>query len=182
MAQQKQSLRQSKRVPEERGDDDSELAGLEHSLIWDVGRVYYSYVGLLERVLKEQQLDHILRPGMGVVLFALYKKDQVSIKELAEYSQLACSTLTGVLQRMEGAGLITRSRDAVDGRLVRVSLTKLGRQLESKCRDVAQRMTKVSEQSVGIGNVAMCTQLLRNLASGYRLEEQNLSSLTMRKK
>jgi hypothetical protein len=43
-------------------------------------------------------------------------------------------------------------------------------------------MTKVSEQSVGIGNVAMCTQLLRNLASGYRLEEQNLSSSTMRKK
>ena len=182
MAQQKQSLRQTKRIPNERGDDDRELAGLEHSLIWDVGRVYYSYVGLLERVLKEQQLDHILRPGMGVVLFALYKKDQVSIKELAEYSQLACSTLTGVLQRMEGAGLITRSRDAVDGRLVRVSLTKLGRQLESKCRDVAQRMTKVSERSIGIDNVAMCTQLLRNLASGYRLEEQNLSSSTMRKK
>jgi|JI7StandDraft_1071085.scaffolds.fasta_scaffold12754_3 DNA-binding MarR family transcriptional regulator len=182
MAQRKLSQRQSKHVPDAPIDEHHEVEGLERSLIWDVGRVYYAYVGLLERVLVEQQLDHILRPGMGVVLFALYKKDHVSIKELAEYSQLACSTLTGVLQRMEVAGLITRSRDAVDGRLVRVALTKLGRQLESKCREVAHRMTAISEQSIGIGNVESCTQLLRNLASGYRLEEQNLSSSASRKK
>ncbi len=72
-----------------------------NTIIWDLGRAYFAYVGLLERVLVEQKLDHVLRPGMGVVLFALYEKDRVSIKELAESSQLACSTLTGVLQRME---------------------------------------------------------------------------------
>jgi DNA-binding MarR family transcriptional regulator len=176
MVQRKLKRGPSKETPIEAPDD------LKGSMIWDVGRVYYAYVGLLERVLVEQKLDHILRPGMGGVLFALYKKDQVSIKELAEYSQLACSTLTGVLQRMESAELITRSRDAEDGRLVRVSLTKLGRQLESKCREVAQRMTEISEQSVGRAHVEQCTQMLRNLTSGYRMEEHRLSSLATRKK
>lgn len=175
MVQGKLNRRQAKVV------QNVELDNLASSLIWDVGRVYFAYVGLLERVLVEQQLDHILRPGMGVILFALYEKDQVSIKELAERSQLACSTLTGVLQRMESAGLITRSRDVVDGRLVRVTLTKLGRQLESKCREVAQRMTEISERSVGVGNVEFCTQLLRNLASGYRIEEHHLSTLATHK-
>ena len=155
---------------------------LQCSLIWDVGRAYFAYVGLLERVLVEQKLDHIMRPGMGVVLFALYEQDQVVIKDLAERSQLACSTLTGVLQRMESAGLITRCRDAEDGRSVKVSLTKLGRKLESKCREVAQRMTEISEQSVGVANVEMCAQLLRGLATGYRTEEHRLSIAAVRKK
>jgi DNA-binding MarR family transcriptional regulator len=114
-------------------------------------------------------------------LFALYEQDQVSIKDLAERSQLACSTLTGVLQRMESAGLITRSRDTVDGRSVKVTLTKLGRKLESKCREVAQRMTEISEQSVGVGNIELCTQYLWNLATGYRNEENRLSTAAARK-
>lgn len=154
---------------------------LQSSLIWDVGRAYYAYVGLLERVLVVQKLDHILRPGMGVVLFALYEQDQVAIKDLTERSQLAYSTLTGVLQRMEIAGLITRSRDTEDGRSVKVALTKLGRKLESKCREVAQRMTEISEQSVGVGNIELCTQLLRNLATGYRTEENRLSTAAAHK-
>lgn len=172
--------RRTSRRPSEAGQTQT-LDKIQSSLIWDVGRAYFAYVGLLERVLVEQKLDHILRPGMGVVLFALYQHDRVSIKDLAERSQLACSTLTGVLQRMESAGLITRSRDEEDGRLVRVALTKLGRKLESRCREVAQRMTEISEQCVGAGNVELCTQLLRNLANGYRTEEHQLSTAAARK-
>lgn len=154
----------------------NEVAPPPSSIIWDLGRAYFAYVGLLERVLVEQKLDHVLRPGMGVVLFALYEKDRVSIKELAERSQLACSTLTGVLQRMEDAGLVTRRRDASDGRLVRIGLTKLGRKLESKCREVAQRMTTISEQSVGLRNVERCTNLLQGLTAGYRAEEHRITT------
>lgn len=175
MVQHRPSQRPSEQVKTKAPDK------LQRSLIWEVGRAYFAYVGLLERVLVVQKLDHILRPGMGVVLFALYEQDQVSIKDLAERSQLACSTLTGVLQRMESAGLITRSRDTVDGRSVKITLTKLGRKLESKCREVAQQMTEISEQSVGAGNIELCTQYLRNLATGYRTEENRLSTTAARK-
>ncbi len=51
-------------------------------LIWDLGRAYYAYVGLLERVLVEQRLNDILQPGMGLVLFALYEQDGRTIKSL----------------------------------------------------------------------------------------------------
>ncbi len=146
------------------------------SIIWDLGRAYYAYVGLLERVLVEHKLDHILRPGMGVVLFALYEQDGVSIKDLAERSQLACSTLTGLLQRMEDAGLITRTRDATDGRLVRVTLTSVARKLEDKCRELAQHMTNISEQGIGLRNIEKCTRFLQGMTAAYRTEEQRLSS------
>jgi DNA-binding MarR family transcriptional regulator len=147
-----------------------------NSIIWDLGRAYFAYVGLLERVLVEEKLDHVLRPGMGVVLFALYEKDDVPIKELAEHSQLACSTLTGVLQRMQDAGLVARYRDENDGRLVRVSLTALGKKLKRKSFEVAQRMTDISEQGVGAENAATCSQYLQGLTNIYRQEEMRLSS------
>lgn len=157
-------------------DSISEASTSLNSIIWDLGRAYFAYVGLLERVLIDQKLDHVLRPGMGVVLFSLYEKDRVSIKDLAERSQLACSTLTGVLQRMEDAGIVTRTRDASDGRLVRVALTALGKKLQGKCREVASRMTEVSEQGVGKRNAEKCSQFLQGLTAAYRAEEQRLSS------
>src|SRR5262245_57095570 len=41
---------------------------LDH-VIWHIGRTYYAYIGLLERVLAVTGLDRHLRPGMGPVLF-----------------------------------------------------------------------------------------------------------------
>jgi MarR family transcriptional regulator, organic hydroperoxide resistance regulator len=151
------------------------------SMIWDLGRAYFAYVGLLERVLVEQKLDHILRPGMGVVLFSLYERDCVSIKELAERSQLACSTLTGVLQRMEDAGVVTRTRDDTDGRSVRVALTPVGMGLKAKCHEVARRMTQVSQQGVGESNTELCSQFLQGLTQAYRREEHRLCAVVSQK-
>lgn len=147
------------------------------SVIWDLGRAYFAYVGLLERVLVECQLDHVLRPGMGLVLFTLFEQDSRTIKELAERSQLACSTLTGVLQRMEKAKLIVRTRDEHDKRLVRVTLTAQARKLERKCRQVAERMSSLSHQGIGEKNVAKCKTYLSHMTSAFRIEEQRLADI-----
>lgn len=144
-------------------------------IIWDLGRAYYAYVGLVERVLIEHKLDHILRPGMGHVLFALYEEDSRTIKDLAERSQLACSTLTGILQRMEKAGLVKRNRDAQDGRLVRVTLTDLGKSLKKKCQQMADRINRVSCAGVGPKNVTKCSQFLQSMTNAFREAEQLLA-------
>lgn len=146
-------------------------------VIWDLGRAYFAYVGLLERVLVEHQLDHVLRPGMGLVLFTLFEQDSRTIKELAERSQLACSTLTGVLQRMEKASLVVRTRDKEDKRLVRVTLTPQARKLQSKCRQIAGRMSELSHQGIGEKNLAKCKQYLSGMTSAFRMEEQRLAEL-----
>ena len=144
-------------------------------LIWDLGRVYYAYVGLAERVLIDAGLDHIIRPGMGHVLFALYEEDGRTIKEIAARSQLANSTLTGLLNRMEKVRLIKRQRDEQDGRLVRVHLTALARKLESKCRAMVRQVTEVAHEGVGEKNVPRAKELLRGLTSAFREAEQQMS-------
>lgn len=153
---------------------DAVETGIE--LVWDLGRAYYAYVGVIERVLVEQQLDQLLRPGMGLVLFALYEEDNRTIKELAVRSQLACSTLTGLLARMETAGLIDRKRDCQDGRLVRVRLTSLGRKLETKCRDMARQVSSLAERGVGPRNVTKAKVLLQGMTAAFRAEEHRLAA------
>ena len=31
-----------------------------HLLTWDLGRAYYAYVGMVERILVEEKLDHLI--------------------------------------------------------------------------------------------------------------------------
>jgi DNA-binding MarR family transcriptional regulator len=144
-------------------------------IIWDLGRAYYAYVGLAERILVDEGLDDVIQPGMGHVLFALYEQDNLPIKDIAARSQLAYSSLSRILTRMEKVGLIERSRDAVDGRIVRIGLTPLGKQLEAKCREMVQRVTAITHAGIGEKNVPRAKALLQSLTAAYREEEQRLA-------
>jgi DNA-binding MarR family transcriptional regulator len=137
-------------------------------LIWYLGRAYYAYVGLLEEVLAETGLDRHLRPGMGHILFTLFEEDERSIKDIAARSQLACSTLTGMLVRMESAGLIERRRDTDDGRVVRIRLTPLGRSLEPRCRAVAQQLNRLFATGMGERAVRRTKKLLQQMIETMR--------------
>jgi MarR family transcriptional regulator, organic hydroperoxide resistance regulator len=147
----------SSEVPKRRKTDP-----LDH-VIWHIGRTYYAYIGLLERVLATTGLDKHLRPGMGPILFALFEKDGRSIKQIAERVKLAAPTLTGLLDRMEQAGLLERSRDSADGRVVRVHLTALGRSLEPRCRSAVQQIGAVLDNGMGARDVARARRLLARM-------------------
>src|SRR5262249_12907650 len=101
-----------------------------------LARAYYNYLGLLERVLAETKMDRHVRPGMGHILFALFEQDDRVIKDIGARVQLSSSTLSGLLARMEKAGLVATRRDEADGRAVRVRLTARGRAVEAKCHHV----------------------------------------------
>lgn len=140
------------------------------NLIWYLGRAYFTYVGLLERILSEAGLDRHVRPGMGHILFTLFARDDCSIKDIAARSQLACSTLTGLLARMEDNGLIERRRDEQDGRVVRVRLTPLGRSLEPRCMAVVARFDRLFAQGMGAPAVAQTQNLLQRMIETMREE------------
>lgn len=107
-----------------------------------LGRAYYSYIGLLERWLDEAGLSEHCKPGMGSLLFALFREEDRTITEVARELQLAKSTMTTMVARMKRAGLITVRPDPADARASRLRLTPLARSLEKRCRGVAGRMER----------------------------------------
>lgn len=69
------------------------------------------------------------------VLFRLLSGDR-TVNELARLTGVEVSTLSRLLGRMGGMGLIERRRDAADGRAVIVSLTDKGRRMALEHRPV----------------------------------------------
>ena len=64
-----------------------------------------------------------------LVLLVLWQKDSITVNALGERVYLDSGTLTPLLKRLEKLALITRKREAIDGREVIIALTPLGQSL-----------------------------------------------------
>jgi DNA-binding MarR family transcriptional regulator len=64
-----------------------------------------------------------------LALVALRGSNSQTVSELGGKLYLESNTLTPLIKRLEAAGLVTRTRDKQDERVVRVSLTDAGRKL-----------------------------------------------------
>jgi DNA-binding MarR family transcriptional regulator len=95
---------------------------------------------ILARKLKERGLEEI-NPAQGRILFALWGRDGISIQELGTRTKLAKSTLTAMLDRLEGAGYIRRTPSRADRREILVHLTAKDRGLRSAYDRVSTEMT-----------------------------------------
>ena len=83
-----------------------------------------------------------------LVMLVLWEEDQQTVKALGERLFLDSGTLTPLLKRLETAGLVHRSRDPSDERLVRVSLTKSGTALREKAKNVPMTMVCATGLSI----------------------------------
>jgi DNA-binding MarR family transcriptional regulator len=71
-----------------------------------------------------------------LAMFALWERDNLSVKELGDLLRLDSGTLTPLLKRLEAMGLVRRARDPDDERSVRIRLTPAGTEMQGKERTV----------------------------------------------
>lgn len=135
-------------------------------------RLFYAFLGLVERRLAATGLDKHLRPGMGHVLLALYEQDDCIIKDVARRMQIANGTLTGLLQGMQKARLVECRRCPQDGRAVRVRLTSLGRSLKPKLRDFHRGVTATLQESLSAREVVAAHDLFERILGSMRADEE----------
>jgi DNA-binding MarR family transcriptional regulator len=77
-----------------------------------------------------------------LVLLALWERDHRPVSELGTCLGLDSGTLTPMLKRLADNGLVERKRDDEDARVVRIALTRAGKALEAKARDVPVRLAE----------------------------------------
>ena len=77
---------------------------------------------------------------MYITLMVLWEKDNILVKELGERIYLDSGTLTPLLKKMEEKNFIKRNRSGKDQREVYITLTKEGKSLKQKCRDIPKKM------------------------------------------
>jgi MarR family transcriptional regulator, organic hydroperoxide resistance regulator len=88
--------------------------------------------------------EHGLHVGQEMVLVELWQDDGLRGGELAARLDVEPPTLTKMLRRLEGRGLVERRPDPSDARSFRAHLTDRGRALEEpvgRCWERAEEMT-----------------------------------------
>ena len=73
-------------------------------------------------------------------MMVLWERNTVNVKELGHCLFLDSGTLTPLLKRLESKGLVLRERSVNDERIVNVSITQKGRDLELKAKDIPNKI------------------------------------------
>ncbi|MCR5347182.1 MAG: MarR family transcriptional regulator [Fretibacterium sp.] len=97
---------------------------------------------VFERILAEKKID-AFNGAQGRILYILWQKNGVPISELSKESGLAMTTLTSMLDRMEAADLVRRSREDKDRRKVIIFLTAKARELENDYNSVTEEISRI---------------------------------------
>lgn len=97
---------------------------------------------VFERLLSENGISEF-NGAQGRILYVLWEKDDIPIRELSEKTGLAKTTLTSMLDRLEMSGHIERAFDSSDRRTVHIRLTKSARSLQKKYNEVSAKMSEI---------------------------------------
>ncbi|NJP35262.1 MarR family winged helix-turn-helix transcriptional regulator [Micromonospora thermarum] len=126
-------------------------------------------------------LTDVYRPildGLGLtypqylVLLVLGERDEAAtVSALGECLHLDSGTLSPLLKRLEGAGLVVRRRSAADERRVEVELTAQGRALRERMADVPQQVARATGLATA-DLVALRDTLTRVTETIHRQKEQ----------
>ena len=96
-------------------------------------RLRQKYLSALKREIEKVGAEGIT-PSITRLLLPLEDEGELTVKELASSAGLNKSTTTILVNEMREIGLVEKTRDASDMRIVRVSLTEKGRAETSKIK------------------------------------------------
>jgi MarR family transcriptional regulator, organic hydroperoxide resistance regulator len=105
---------------------------LEEQVCFALSVAARNVVAIYKPILEPLGLTH----PQYLVMLALWQHEPVSVRRLSDLLQLDPGTLSPLLKRLEGAGLIRRARDPRDERSLAVRLTNQGRALRAQAEKV----------------------------------------------
>ncbi len=83
-----------------------------------------------------------------LVMLVLWEQDAILVKDIGARLFLDSGTLTPLLKRLEANGLVSRNRNPLDERQVRVALTDQGRALRSRAEAIPEQVLCASGQEL----------------------------------
>ena len=116
--------------------DYRELMKLDNQICFPLYEAARYVTGLDTPYLKERGLTYT----QYITFLVLWEKDGISVSEIGSRLMLDNGTLSPMLKKMEQAGYIERKRSSDDDRVVIVSLTKKGRELQDKAKEIPMKV------------------------------------------
>jgi len=115
----------------------SELLRLEQQLCFTLYVASRATIAIYRPLLDELEITY----PQYLVLSILWEGGTCSVKEIGQLLRLDSGTLSPLLKRLEATGLITRQRRANDERVVDISLTSEGRDLQGQAAAIPEKVS-----------------------------------------
>ena len=110
-----------------------------------------------------------------LVLLVLWEQDSCSIKTIANNLKLDSPTITPIIQKLEKINLVKRNRSNEDERVVFVTLTKAGIDLEDQVADIQNKVA--CKTHLNNKDFNELKETLNNLAETMGKKEKKLNNL-----
>ena len=136
-----------------------------------ISRVTLQVTSAIKKGLADAGVTSV-RPAYLGVLLCLWAEDGGKTVELARCARLEPSTMTGLLDRMERDGLISREPDPNDRRAYRIFLTDAGREVKAPVQGITQKVLDSVFSGIGeedlAGTMKVLQQVLVNVEEGSK--------------
>ena len=129
-----------------------------------ISRASLALAQTLKRELAAADVGQV-RPAYLGVIMSLWQEDGLKGVELCRRASLEASTMTGLLDRMERDGLVSRSADPDDRRAQRIHLTDQGRRVRKTVEAVVTRTIDEVTAGVPVEELEQLKGTLRQLLS-----------------
>ena len=113
-----------------------EIMKLDNQLCFPLYAAARNVTGLYTPYLKPLGLTYT----QYITFLVLWEKDGISVSEIGSRLMLDNGTLSPMLKKMEQTGYIERKRSKDDDRVVIISLTEKGRDLQKKAREIPDKV------------------------------------------
>jgi DNA-binding MarR family transcriptional regulator len=118
---------------------------------------------------------HTITPAQGRILFALWEKDDIPIQELSKKTSLKKSTLTTMIDTLEGSGHIERAPSGKDRRKIHIRLTARDKELQEAYRRVSRQMTDLCYAGFSEEEIDAFEDSLKRILENLKRSEQEMN-------
>ena len=122
---------------------------------------------IFERILSERKID-AFNGAQGRILYVLWQEEYISLRELADRTGLAATTLTSMIDRMEASELVCRAADPTDRRKTLLTLTARARMLQSDYTEVSDQMTNIFYTGFTEEEIRQCERMLERIHTNLK--------------
>ena len=115
-----------------------------------------------------------LEGARGRIIFVLWGKDGVPIKTLCEKTSLDKSTLTGIIDRLERDGYITKKPSETDKRSTLISLTGKEQEFAQNVQKVSNQMNRIFYKGFTDEEILQFDTMLERILENCKEEEKQV--------
>lgn len=138
----------------------------EKSLGYQVRKCHLRF----DRLLNAKLSPHKLKAGYWYYLRALWNSNGITQKELSQVTNVTETTMVGMINSMVHSGLVTRSRDKIDKRKMRVILTPHALSLEEPLFKIAKEINQAATGNISPKEIAICISVLSKMSENLKVE------------